>query len=641
MRSSTKIFYFIIVGVLLPFFASAQYVSRLGNFQVDQIKGCAPLTVTITPITPCNGVTPCDINYQLTNLTADCNTSFASGQTIVQNNLVSPPYAPGKYKLTVLFQSIGCDDIIIEVLPNIQPDFEIYHCNGNDVSVKVTDTNYSYQYKIKYISPPSADVEVTVAPGNTAKDNHTFPSTGAKTIEVRGIIAANAFDNCAPKTDTIKVRTVPLPSFSQLEVLSPSSIKLDFINQFHVLYKLQIDNNGFQPLQDVYNSNTTTISSNISPDNNKFYCFRLGRNDPCTNTTNYGADKICSVDFDVAAADNLNNLSWITSSLGVVNYSISKSSGIAVPTQAPSATSYVDNNVLCELYTYQLSSNYSNGMISVSLPKTVTAFSTNIPPAITNITTSLSADGTASLIWQPGIQPEEYSIFRNNSLLTTTSTEQFTDEGYSLDANYCYSITYKNQCNNTSPPATSCPVKLESKVSQDNITVLSWNAYTGWANGVSTYVVEKYSAEGELIKTIDNGTNTTFTDNTVNENNQAFYYIVKAYPNTGGVSPATSNERYVTLNPIVIFPKAFTPNNDDRNEVFMPVKDQYVTEFEMQIFNRWGELIFSSQDIENGWDGTFKGAPLPNGIYAFSIRIIDNLGRKSKNNGSLLLLRPK
>jgi gliding motility-associated-like protein len=634
MRSALIILIFLIANI--DGIAQPPYQSNpSGWFTLDQYQGCAQLVVTITaPL--CDGTKSCTI--------VRGNGRPNKILSTVTDTLVY--YSPGTFTLGLYVVS-DYSEITVNVLPNIQPDFEIYHCSGNQVQVKVTDASYNYQYKIDY---NDGSPIVPVAPGNTAKDNHTFASTGLKTIEVRGVIAADAADNCSPKSDTIRIKNgaVSIPSFSQLEVLTPSSIKLDLINQYHVLYKLEIasnNNTSFQQLQNIYNNSTTTISSNVLPDANNFYCFRLGINNPCTNSTTYNANKICSVDFDVAAANNQNNLSWVTSSSGVSNYSIVKNPGTAIPSQSSSATTYPDIDVICQPYTYQLSSNYSNGMTSISLTKTVTAFSNNTPPAITNITTSLNADGTsASLIWQPGSQPLEYSIFKNNNLLTTTTTEQFTDDGYKLDANYCYSISYKNQCNNTSLPATSCPVKLESNVLQDNITVLSWNAYTGWANGVANYKIEKYTAAGELISTIDNGANTTFTDNTVNENNQAFYYVVKAYPNEGGVnSPATSNERAVTLNPIVLFPKAFTPdgNGPDRNEVFMPVKDQYVTEFEMEIFNRWGELVFSSHDVGDGWNGTFAGLPVPNGIYAFSVRITDQLGRKSKHNGSVLLLRTK
>ena len=96
--------------------------------------------------------------------------------------------------------------------------------------------------------------------------------------------------------------------------------------QFNILYRLQIAQNSataFQNLQNVYETTTTTIN-NLSTDGN-FYCFRLGAFDPCNNTTVY-SNTICSSNFDVTALNNLNQLSWVTSSTGVSNYTFSKNS---------------------------------------------------------------------------------------------------------------------------------------------------------------------------------------------------------------------------------------------------------------------------------------------------------------------------
>ena len=75
-------------------------------------------------------------------------------------------------------------------------------------------------------------------------------------------------------------------------------------------------------------------------------------------------------------------------------------------------------------------------------------------------------------------------------------------------------------------------------------------------------------------------------------------------------------------NPIFA-PNSFTPNGDGRNDRFTIYSNQYVLLVRtLQIFNRWGEQVFVSQKMttseeDNGWDGTFKGATLPSGVYVF------------------------
>src|SRR6218665_265398 len=56
-------------------------------------------------------------------------------------------------------------------------------------------------------------------------------------------------------------------------------------------------------------------------------------------------------------------------------------------------------------------------------------------------------------------------------------------------------------------------------------------------------------------------------------------------------------------------PNAFTPNGDGLNEQFMPVFFGVVNQYNLSIYNRFGERVFSSQKLGQGWDGTHKGVP--------------------------------
>lgn len=65
-------------------------------------------------------------------------------------------------------------------------------------------------------------------------------------------------------------------------------------------------------------------------------------------------------------------------------------------------------------------------------------------------------------------------------------------------------------------------------------------------------------------------------------------------------------------------PNAFTPNGDGDNDVFK-IKGYGVKEFNMLIFDRWGELLYESTDINDGWDGKYKGAPVKQDVYVAKI----------------------
>lgn len=66
-------------------------------------------------------------------------------------------------------------------------------------------------------------------------------------------------------------------------------------------------------------------------------------------------------------------------------------------------------------------------------------------------------------------------------------------------------------------------------------------------------------------------------------------------------------------------PNAFTPDNNSLNNSFQPQSVCIPDEFNLTIFNRWGEMVFVSVDPASGWDGTYRNNPVPDGIYNYSL----------------------
>ncbi len=92
--------------------------------------------------------------------------------------------------------------------------------------------------------------------------------------------------------------------------------------------------------------------------------------------------------------------------------------------------------------------------------------------------------------------------------------------------------------------------------------------------------------------------------------------------------------------PILLrMPTAFTPNNDGVNDVFKPRVDGRLILYDLQIFDRFGQLIFKSNQPERGWDGKFKNVPQQQGGFVWQCRY-QFLGQKeSFKKGALLLIR--
>jgi gliding motility-associated-like protein len=89
----------------------------------------------------------------------------------------------------------------------------------------------------------------------------------------------------------------------------------------------------------------------------------------------------------------------------------------------------------------------------------------------------------------------------------------------------------------------------------------------------------------------------------------------------------------------LLMPNAFTPNNDGVNDVFRVKYPFAVKDFSFIIFNRYGQPVFETSDINKGWDGTFKSSPQGNGAYVWIIRLINTDESVESQTGTVLLLR--
>ena len=105
---------------------------------------------------------------------------------------------------------------------------------------------------------------------------------------------------------------------------------------------------------------------------------------------------------------------------------------------------------------------------------------------------------------------------------------------------------------------------------------------------------------------------------------------------------STTETIKITKDCYIDIPNAFAPNGDGHNDYFFPrqLLSQKIKQFKVQIFNRWGELIFETTNINGrGWDGKFNGKNQPEGIYVYLIDADFANGRKEHYEGNVTLLR--
>ena len=89
----------------------------------------------------------------------------------------------------------------------------------------------------------------------------------------------------------------------------------------------------------------------------------------------------------------------------------------------------------------------------------------------------------------------------------------------------------------------------------------------------------------------------------------------------------------------VFIPSAFTPNGDNKNDLFKPVIFGNVLKYHFVIYNRWGQMIFQSYDPHKGWNGTYGGVQQTTGTYIWMCNFQLEGTQEEHRKGSVLLLR--
>jgi gliding motility-associated-like protein len=193
--------------------------------------------------------------------------------------------------------------------------------------------------------------------------------------------------------------------------------------------------------------------------------------------------------------------------------------------------------------------------------------------------------------------------------------------------NYAINLTSKN---------LGCPEQVKTV----NVTVQSAPLVNLGPD--TSYCVDK---TGPIVIINSGGTSsaTSYLWNTGSTSNvitvaQAGTYWIKATTSNGCTNSDTiivAEDCYLNI------PNAFTPNNDQDNDYFMPMNlmSNGIRTYSMELYNRWGELVFKTTDVNSrGWDGKFGGSPQPMGVYVYVINVTyENISKKTfKGNVTLV-----
>lgn len=394
----------------------------------------------------------------------------------------------------------------------------------------------------------------------------------------------------------------------------------------------------FEAQDGLLESNQLTLP--LSPSEN-YYCFRIRTDNRCDGTSLY-SNVVCTAQLTGTAEENSNRITFNTGNPSPSEANLLRDASTIHSFGTNSSGTFDDEAILCNTtYSYSIALTYPEASSITEGLELQNEISGN-PPAPENLASRWEGSSLIFEFLQDPPMPEAtYSAYRAEGnpprLVNTADTTLLPLPA--AGQNSCFRFGYIDACNNESVLTRPiCALYLQNTSEEPDGLILEWNEYTGYANGVQRYTLSKYDAEGNFNRSYPMGLQTSIDLGEQELEESGSWYMVTAYPNDAQLTESSSNMFEFRIIMQGYFPNAFTPNGDEQNDYFK-VEGKFVAKCRLQIFNRWGEQIYETTDVEQGWDGTAKGQPAPQDTYIYRAFIETIDGEQQTERGSVFLLR--
>ena len=479
-------------------------------------------------------------------------------------------------------------------------------------------------------------------------------SNGNVFFSYSNVDSAQAFELNAPENPIIKRVSVQKTGNNDGEVefewiLSSSR---DVIRNY--IYRSEDGGNNFDSVG-VVSRDANSFTDTAAPTGLRPLTYSIRTEDSCGNFSELLVDVHSTIYLKATGESEQTRLIWTAyKGFNVSKYLIFRD-GVQIGEISGDSTLFIDSLVQCETdYEYRISAlNFDETLFSFSNISIARPFDNTPPKPIYSISASVLEDGTGvELKWTRSNNRDiaGYRVYR----MPGTKTEpvliasindpdelEFIDNTVDLtgDEDWCYRIEAVDNCENRSVPSNfSCLILLTAKAGYLE-NYLNWQPYQKWNNSTARYEIYKKNDDEPWVL-IGNtpGSIRNYTDKNLKDDVGSFCYQVKAIESAGSFDgESRSYIRCVAQAPIVFIPNVFTPSTSLMlNDSFYP-KGTFIKNYEMQIFNRWGQKIFETSNSEP-WLGYVGNNKAPDGAYLYYITIEGHNSKRYYYKGSFMVL---
>jgi large repetitive protein len=223
-----------------------------------------------------------------------------------------------------------------------------------------------------------------------------------------------------------------------------------------------------------------------------------------------------------------------------------------------------------------------------------------------------------------GIEPYTYYVFPVNKINTTGIFNNLNKGTYTIE------VADSNGCK--TGLLASVDISLDSM--QSSMVTTDVTCYSNGFDGTATVNVSNGTAPYTYFWSNPGRDTTTTADSLA-----AGKYYVQI---TDSLGCKISDTAYINAtNCCTIFmPNAFSPNADNKNDVYFPIVGGSIENMYLQIFDRWGNMVFTTIDPATGWDGKYKNQPMDMDTYFYIIRYVCSVDKRNEvKSGDILLVR--